>query len=221
MNPVAPDFQTGGLEQPDCGGKGLAFGSEHSGGQRIGRVLIFNRNNLLQDNGPVIVLIVHEVDRATTHPSPSSQHGLVDMMSVKALTAERRYQRGMNIDHSSREIQRNLNERQESTTDDQVNVGFSTDAKDPGAEFVDRSRVLPGNDLGPQTSRGCLGQSTRARSTGDDNGDFRVEPPGRDFADQIHQRGSTAGDQNRQSNRPAQRRLQWTKASQRIRVHSS
>ena len=64
------------------------------------------RARLLQDDRPVVVLVVDEVDRAAADLGAVFQHGLVHVVPVKALAAKRRDQGRMDVEHAVFEIRR-------------------------------------------------------------------------------------------------------------------
>ena len=68
------------------------LGGEHPRGQGLGRVVVQHRHDALQQNRPVIVLIVDEVDGAAAHFRAIFQHGFVHVVPVHAVSAESRNQ---------------------------------------------------------------------------------------------------------------------------------
>ena len=71
---------------------------EHSGRQRIRSVILHNRNGLLKNDFSRIHTFIDKMNCRAGLRLIAGQHGLMDIMSVKALAAVFRNQRRMDID---------------------------------------------------------------------------------------------------------------------------
>lgn len=103
----------------------------------VRRTAIGHIDSSLKNNRTVIVLIVCKVDRAPTHFDASLNRGFMDMVTIKAVAAERRNQRRMNIDDPQSEVVGDLQQTQKAREDDQIDLRDSKSCKDLVAEFPD------------------------------------------------------------------------------------
>ena len=87
-------------------------------------------HRLLEEHPAVVVFVVHEVDRAARDRAAPLEHRPVDVHPVKALAAEGRQQRRMDVDHPAGEVRRNLHQMQKPSHHDKVGPGLAADAED-------------------------------------------------------------------------------------------
>ena len=92
------------------------------GGEGVGRVVVLHRDGLLQDDGPVVVLRVDEVDRRPGQLHPRFEDGFVNAVSVEALATEGRDQGGVDVHRAAVELAARLERRQEAQEQNQVHV---------------------------------------------------------------------------------------------------
>src|SRR5262245_16996015 len=78
-------------------GISFTFLLKSPGGERLGRVVIEHPDRALEDDRPVVVDIVGEVDRAAAYLHAIGQGGFVDVVTIKPFAAERGNQRRMDI----------------------------------------------------------------------------------------------------------------------------
>ena len=78
--------QFSGAEKPHAFRQDLVFHGEHTGRQRIGGVAFQHGHALLQNDAAVIDLLIHKMSRCAGYLCAVSQHSLVDMMSIHALS---------------------------------------------------------------------------------------------------------------------------------------
>ena len=81
-------------------GERFAFRFEYARCQCVGRILMGDGNGLLKNHGPVIVLVIDEMDRAPAQFDAVIDRRLVHVMSVVPLSAEGGDQPGMDVDDS-------------------------------------------------------------------------------------------------------------------------
>src|SRR5262245_1671457 len=75
-------------DEADDFGERFAFGGEDAGGEGVGRVVVEDRHDALQDDRAVVVLIINEVNGATADLRAIVEHRFVNVMPVHSPTAE-------------------------------------------------------------------------------------------------------------------------------------
>lgn len=154
-------------------GVGKTFLLEDADRQGGGGVVIQHRNRLLQNDRPVVVLIINEMNRTTADFAAPGDDRRVDFFAVVTFAGEGRNQRRMNVHHPQREIRGNLQQGQEATTDDEIHTRQAAFVKDRGAEFEDGWEGLSFDDPGGQTGRVSFCYTAAIGAAGDDQGHFR------------------------------------------------
>ena len=107
---------------------------EHALGQIFGRIAIKYRNGALQDDRPVVVDIVGEMDGAATHFDAVLQGRLVNATPVEPPAAERWNQRRMNVHDPADKIVRDLDQMKESSQTDKIGIRLPASSEDLFAE---------------------------------------------------------------------------------------
>ena len=135
MNSAAVDFQASGLVQANGFGKRLAFGGEDACRESIRCVGVFDGDHSLHDDRTVIIFVIHEMHSASTDTRSPLQNGFVNMVPVKTVSTECGDQGGVDVDDSSLEIGRNLNQREEPRADHEIHLSFAAQPKNAVAEL--------------------------------------------------------------------------------------
>ena len=108
-----------GQDLADRIGVGFAFLSKHAFGEVVRSVVVMHGAPTLEDNGPMIIFIVDDVNRASGFTIAGRQYGLMNMMPEHALSAMIRQEGGVDIQHASHPPGRDRQKRQEPTHADQ------------------------------------------------------------------------------------------------------
>jgi len=182
----------------------------HPRRQRLRRVALEHRHRALQDDRPVIVLLVHEVHGRAAHAHAGGEHRLVDAVAVEALAAEGRDQRGMDVDRAAREAAR-LERREEAEARHQVHR-LARELRVQGVvegaqvrELLARHRQRA--DAPPPGAR----EAARAALRGEDQHDLRGQRAVVDALAEVLEARALAGEQHRDAQRLAHppNRLRW------------
>ena len=81
---------------------------KHKRRQIVRRATVRDIYGLLQNDGAVIVFVVSKMHSAAADLHAALDRGLMHMMAVESVSAKRRNQRWMNVDHPPQEIIRNV-----------------------------------------------------------------------------------------------------------------
>ena len=148
----------------------------------------------------MVVFVVHEVHRAAGDRAAAGEHRPMDVQAVKPLTAERRQERGMNVDHAAGERGRNAEQVQEPGQHHEIDGEWPADFEDRLAELLHRPAA--GRDHAHRDARG-LGDphAPHVRAARHHHLDRRGERPGGDPVEQVVERPARTREQDGQAKR--------------------
>ncbi len=135
----------------------------------------------------MVVFVVGEVNRAPAHTTTAVQNGFMNMMSIEPLSAKRRNQRRVNVEHSILEVVRNVNQAQESREGHQVDTGFPAEFEDAIAERFNGIERFSGNDFAAKTGSARPFDTAAVLAAGNHECHFGSEPSGFDLRQEILQ----------------------------------
>ena len=118
---------------------GFALLSEDASLECFGRVVVGNAAGALHEDGPTIVFVVGEVDRASAHTNTCVEDGLMDVQAMIPLAAERGQERGMDVQNSARKVVGDVQQLEEPRQANEVGPHIPTMAQDAFAELFARA----------------------------------------------------------------------------------
>ena len=183
----------------------LALQLEHAVGQQFGRVTDQHRTSALQDHAPGVVRLVGEVDGAARLPLAVRDDGFVHTPPVHALAAELGQQRRVDVQHTAREVVRDLQQTQKPAEADQVDPVLTDDAEHVVREAGEVVVVLASYDVARQVQRVGALEAFRLVVRGDDDRDLGAQRSVVNLVGEVLHRGPAAADEASQSDGIAER----------------
>ncbi len=102
---------------------------KHASSQRVGRVDFVNGAGALQNDLPSVVRLIAEVDGASRDLAAVSEDGFVHVMAEHPGPAEGWQQRGVNIQHTTCEVVRDVQQTQITSEHDKLRAALAHERK--------------------------------------------------------------------------------------------
>ena len=190
------DDELSGGDAAEGFGVGFAFGGEDAAGEAIGRVIFQDGDDALEEDGAVVVLVVGQMNGAARDAGTASDHRLVDVVTVEAMSGEGRDEGRMNVQHAVAKVFWNFEEGEEPGEGDEVDAQGAEPGEDRGREGGDIGEGLAGDDFTRDGGVGGALDAATVGTAGDDEGDVDGQASGGAFLDEVEEGRAAAGDEH-------------------------